>query len=122
MQVSSAGKEQRRRQALQQVGEVVEERLRRVARARSVDDDDDGVETGAVEERGNWTAQRRLVVQADAAVICRRCRAAFSAVAFSALTLLVGWQEGHPACKKQSGGVLAWLSVWGEVQACIWPS
>jgi len=22
-------------------------------------------------------------------------------VAFSALTLLVGWQEGHPACKKQ---------------------
>jgi len=30
---------------------------------------------------------------------------------FSALTLLVGWQEGHPACKKLSGGVLAWLSV-----------
>jgi len=25
--------------------------------------------------------------------------------AFSALTLLVGRQEGHPACKKQSGGV-----------------
>ena len=25
-------------------------------------------------------------------------------VAFSALTLLVGRQEGHPACKKQSGG------------------
>jgi len=25
---------------------------------------------------------------------------AFSAFAFSALTLLVGWQEGHPACKK----------------------
>jgi len=24
--------------------------------------------------------------------------------AFSALTLLVGWQEGHPACKKPSGG------------------
>jgi len=33
-------------------------------------------------------------------------------LAFSALTLLVGWQEGHPACKKQSGGVLAWLPVW----------
>ena len=31
--------------------------------------------------------------------------------AFSALTLLVGRQEGHPACKKQSGGMLAWLSV-----------
>jgi len=26
------------------------------------------------------------------------------------LTLLVGRQEGHPACKKQSGGVLVWLS------------
>jgi len=31
------------------------------------------------------------------------------------LTLLVGRQEGHPACKKLSGGVLAWLSVWSEV-------
>jgi len=30
---------------------------------------------------------------------------------FIALTLLVGQQEGHPACKKLSGGVLAWLSV-----------
>jgi len=39
-----------------------------------------------------------------------------SALAFSALTLLVGWQEGHPACKKLSGEVLAWLSVWSEVQ------
>ena len=42
--------------------------------------------------------------------------------AFSASTLLVGRQEGHPACKKLSGGVLAWLSVWSEVQTCIWPS
>jgi len=61
--------------------------------------------------------------------------------AFSALTLLVGRQEGHLACKKQDwwgtgvviclergavknkiGGVLAWLSVWSEVQTCIWPS
>ena len=41
--------------------------------------------------------------------------------AFSALTLLVGRQEGHPACKKPSGEVLAWLSVWREVQTCIWP-
>jgi len=44
------------------------------------------------------------------------------ACAFSALTLLVGWQEGHSACKKLSGGVLAWLSVWSEVQTCILPS
>jgi len=40
----------------------------------------------------------------------------------SALSLLVGRQEGHPACKKLSGGVLAWLSVWSEVQTCMWPS
>ena len=43
--------------------------------------------------------------------------------AFSALMLLVGRQEGHPACKKLlSGGVLAWLSVWSEMQTCMWPS
>jgi len=42
--------------------------------------------------------------------------------AFSAMTLLVGRQEGHPACKKLSGEVLAWSSVWNEVQTCTWPS
>ena len=41
---------------------------------------------------------------------------------FSALTQLVGWQEGHLACKKLSGGVLAWLFVWSDVQICIWRS
>ena len=45
-----------------------------------------------------------------------------SSLAFSALTLLVGRQEGHPACKKQSGGVMAWLSVWSEVQTCTCPA
>ena len=39
--------------------------------------------------------------------------------AFSALTLLVGRQEGQPVCKKLSGEVLVWLSVWSEVQTCI---
>ena len=43
-------------------------------------------------------------------------------IAFSALALLVGRRERHPACKKLSGGVLAWFSVWSEVQTCIWPS
>ena len=42
--------------------------------------------------------------------------------AFSALTLLVGQQEGHPACKNLCGGVLAWLSALSEVQTCVWPS
>jgi len=40
--------------------------------------------------------------------------------AFSALTLLVGQQEGHSVCKKLSGGMLAWLCVWVKVQVCIW--
>jgi len=58
-------------------------------------------------------------------------------LSFSALTLLVGHQEkrpacenwvmwcwwGHPAFKKLIAGVLAWLSVWSEVQiVCIWSS
>ena len=40
-------------------------------------------------------------------------------LALCALTLLVEQQEGQPACKKLSGGVLAWLSVCSEVQTCI---
>jgi len=36
------------------------------------------------------------------------------------LTLLAGNQEEHPACKNMSD-ILAWLSVWSEVQIiCIW--
>ena len=43
-------------------------------------------------------------------------------LSIGALTLLAGRQEGHPACKKLSGEVLAGLSVWSEVQTSIWPS
>jgi len=43
-------------------------------------------------------------------------------LAFSALTLLVGRQEGHPACKKLSGVVLVWLCGWSHVHTCMWPS
>jgi len=43
--------------------------------------------------------------------------------AFSAVTLLVEWQEEHPAHKKLSDEVLVWLSVCSEVQMiCIWSS
>jgi len=43
--------------------------------------------------------------------------------AFSASMLFVGQQEGHPACKKLSGEVMAWLSVWSKVEMiCIWSS
>ena len=51
-----------------------------------------------------------------------RLSVCLSVIAFSALTLLVGRQEGHPVCKKLGGRVLAWLFVWSEVQTCIWPS
>jgi len=40
--------------------------------------------------------------------------------AFSVLTLLVGRQEGHLACKKTEWWSVVWLSVWSEVQTCIW--
>ena len=56
------------------------------------------------------------------AVLVFVCSSFLFICAFSALTLLVGWQEGHPACKKLSSEVLSWLSVWSEVQTCIWPS
>jgi len=48
--------------------------------------------------------------------------AIFNCEIFSVLMLSVGRQEGHPDCKKLSGGVLAWLSVWSEMQTCMWPS
>jgi len=44
--------------------------------------------------------------------VCKNFNISLSlAHAFSALMLLVGRQEGHPACKKLSGGMLAWLCV-----------
>jgi len=52
----------------------------------------------------------------------RLCVCIVLVLAFSALTLLVGQQEGHLACKNLSGDVLAWLSIWSEVQTCISPS
>jgi len=50
-------------------------------------------------------------------MVCLSC-----CISFSALTLLVGRQDGHPACKKLSGGILAWLCVWVRVQISIWPA
>jgi len=34
----------------------------------------------------------------------------------------LGGRKGIRPVKKLSSGVLAWLSVWSEVQTCIWPS
>ena len=62
---------------------------------------------------------KRAVKRVCVCVCVCACVCVYLLFAFSALTLLVGWQEGHPACKKLSGGVLAWLSVWSEVQTCM---
>ena len=50
---------------------------------------------------------------------CWKLRNCFITKPPGVLMLLVGRQEGH---KKLSGGVLAWLSFWSEVQTCIRPS
>ena len=34
----------------------------------------------------------------------------------------LGDRKGIRSVKKLSGGMLVWLSVWGKVQTCIWPS
>jgi len=68
-----------------------------------------------------WTASTNIVGLVHRVLFCTLMHELIH-YAFSALTLLVGRQEGHPACKNLSGGVLAWLSVWSEVQTCIWPS
>jgi len=57
----------------------------------------------------------------DVPVVYYFASAAVTVDAFSALTLLVGSRKGIRPVKK-SGGVLAWLSVWSEVQTCIWLS
>jgi len=67
-------------------------------------------------------AQTSSAVLSDVDVLHFRVFAYLLADPFSALTLLVGRQERHPACKKLNGGVLMWLSVWSEVQTCVWPS
>ena len=64
-----------------------------------------------------WPLAAAIIATYYCYVICMFCAChAFSAHAFSALTLLVGRQEGHPACKKLSGGVLAWLGPGGPRQ------
>jgi len=70
----------------------------------------------------NWSRYRR-----EAHVSPRNCvsiKILFwrEARAFSALMLLIGWQEGHPACKKTEWWGAGMVSVWSEVHICILPS
>ena len=60
-----------------------------------------------VSDRSPWHMQKKMIkvfIIRSMAVIVLLVLQLF---AFSALTLLVGRQEGHPACKKLSYGVLA---------------
>jgi len=51
------------------------------------------------------------VITVDPSVLALvSCTDFYCRIAHSTLTLLVGQQEGHLACKKLSAGVLAWLS------------
>ena len=52
-------------------------------------------------------------------IYCSCMHVADSSV-FSALTLLLGRQEGHPACKKLSGGVLSLASVKSRLVVPFW--
>jgi len=75
-------------QALKSTGERV--RLLLAKTSRKIADDTSGAVTSSHASAGILTYYYYHII-----------------AAFSALTLLVGRQEGHPACKKLSGGVLA---------------
>ena len=80
----------------------------------SVDGDADAAMENRI--RIGWNEFRQLVSLLTNEDISLKVRGRFlpsEVSAFSALTLLVGRQEGHPACKKLSGGMLAWLSGMG---------
>ena len=69
-------------------------------------------------ERGTHSAAKRcsdrlggLMFAVYVRVLFSKYQDFFSALAFSALTLLVGCQEEYPACKKLSDDVLVWLCV-----------
>ena len=47
-----------------------------------------------------WESLDQPLITYDSLEFCITRMDLWSHFAFSALTLLVGWQEGHPACKK----------------------
>ena len=63
----------------------------------------------------DWAWSRK----AGPSVLAETCNNLFLAIG-SALMLLVGRQEGHPACKKTEWWNVG-VVVWDEVQICIWP-
>jgi len=61
------------------------------------------LEQAEQEKRLVWLIQVHLERAIEMEVVCHHI--------LLPLRLLVGWQEGHLARKKLSGGVLAWLSA-----------
>ena len=54
---------------------------------------------------------------------CGICYCSNSGIVPSVLWLCwLGGRKGIRPIKKLSSGVLAWLSVWSEMQTCMWPS
>jgi len=69
----------------------------------------------------NKNIKYNITSWSDAALNFLRIILSLCYSAFSALTLLVGHQEEHPACKKWNDEVLEWLSVRSVLQMiCIW--
>jgi len=72
---------------------------------------------------GAYICGEETVTELSTAISVKRLCVCCSLQCFDA----VGWvtvsqtPEGHPACKKLSGEVLVWLSVWSIVHTCIWP-
>jgi len=61
------------------------------------------------------------IAVASTALAMRALWHAVKILAFSAWTLLVGYQEEHLTCKNLTEEVLAWLSAWSDMQMiCIW--
>ena len=71
--------------------------------------------------RGRWELALRRLEDAESLVCIYSVYINVLWITFKALTPLVGHQEEHLACKQLNDEVLAWLSVWSEVQMiCVW--
>jgi len=58
-----------------------------------------------------WSALKHIQITTITTNVINSIIITSAKVAFSALTLLVGRQEGHPACKKNMGGWWRWALV-----------
>ena len=73
--------------------------------------------------RCNCANDMHMVTATPSSLVSLKSRMVY--LAFSASMLLVGWQEGHPACKNWvvTAKILGWLSVCSKVQMIgIWSS